>query len=51
MVYASMRYNKNETDDEWLKMRWPHLLFNSQDFVAQCTTTSAEKNDTKFTFS
>jgi hypothetical protein len=43
--------NKDEPGNGWLRMRWHHGRFNRQVEVAQCTSTSAEKNDTKFTAS
>jgi hypothetical protein len=43
--------NKDELREGWLRMRWHHGRFNRQVEVARCTSTSAEKNDTKFTAS
>jgi len=48
---SSTRCNKDEPGDGWLRMSRHHGHSNRQVQVARCTSTSAEKNDTKFTAS
>lgn len=48
---SSTRCNKDEPGDGWLRMSMHHGHSNRQVQVARCTSTSAEKNDTKFTAS
>ena len=45
------RCNKDEPGEGWLRMRRHHGHLNRQVQVARCTSTSAEKNHTKFTVS
>jgi hypothetical protein len=48
---SSTRCNKDKPGNGWLRMSRHHGYSNRQVEVAQCTSTSAEKNDTKFTAS
>ena len=48
---SSTRCNKDKPGDGWLRMSRHHGHSNRQVQVARCTSTSAEKNDTKFTAS
>lgn len=48
---SSTRCNKDEPGNGWLRMSRHHGHSNRQVQVARCTSTSAEKNDTKFTAS
>ena len=48
---SSTRCNKDEPGNRWLRMSRHHGHLNRQVQVARCTSTSAEKNDTKFTAS
>ena len=48
---SSTRCNKDEPGNGWLRMPRHHGRLNRQVQVARCTSTSAEKNDTKFTAS
>ncbi|WP_156343548.1 hypothetical protein [Limnohabitans sp. 63ED37-2] len=51
MADSSTRCNKDKPGDGWLRMSRHHGHSNRQVQVARCTSTSAEKNDTKFTAS
>ena len=48
---SSTKRNKDEPGDGWLRMPRHHGRSNRQVQVARCTSTSAEKNDTKSTVS
>ena len=48
---SSTRCNKDKPGNGWLRMSRHHGHSNRQVQVARCTSTSAEKNDTKFTAS
>lgn len=48
---SSTKRNKDEPGDGWLRMPRHHDRSNRQVQVARCTSTSAEKNDTKSTVS
>ena len=51
MADSRTKCNKDEPGDGWLRMPRHHGRLNRQVQVARCTSTSAEKNDTKFTVS
>ena len=51
MADSSTKRNKDEPGDGWLRMPRHHGRSNRQVQVARCTSTSAEKNDTKSTVS